>query len=486
METRDEPSDDAKVLKQVALDYEGLKQLALELRRPAETLIALNDNNDPFYITPARRRAADWFANLWHELEIPTAHYRRIHYLLVSLAKPVLMSNGQPYRNTHECWKQLNPMARDAVYLGLVPPDAYVDRRNAEPVIYEQSNTRLPASVGVPHSSPDISMRLEMMGMPHLPKLHFSAPVIPQPYQVEIWAEKSTVNDVLLPLAERFNLNLQTGVGELSAIYCRTLVARVQEDRRPRRVLYISDFDPAGGDMPVSVARKVEFELHRLGITDADIQVRPVALTHDQCIEHQLPRIPVKDTERRAARFAERFGEGVTELDALEAIHPGLLQRILSDEINRYHDPGHDRAVAAACTDIEMEIFRTDEAVHAECREDIDALQAEFDEIKRAYEAQIADWTERAWPVWDAITARLEERAPDVSEVRPNSGWQAKEELDPLYDSRRDYIEQIDRFKRHQGKPTQRRDHDRPLSMTPNAIRKRKARGMGEPRSGAG
>jgi hypothetical protein len=68
--------------------------------------------------------------------------------------------------------------------------------------------------------------------------------------------------------------------------------------------------------------------------------------------------------------------------------------------------------------------------------------------------------------------------------VRPRSGWRhswlTEEDPDPLYDSTRDYVEQVDRFKRYQGKPTQRRDHDRPLSMTPNAIRKRKARGIGE------
>ena len=73
----------------------------------------------------------------------------------------------------------------------------------------------------------------------------------------------------------------------------------------------------------------------------------PHKSTRKQCIEYKLPRTPLKETERRAARFQERFGEGATELDALEALHPGELRRIIETEIARYHDCDIDRAVEA-------------------------------------------------------------------------------------------------------------------------------------------
>ena len=38
------------------------------------------------------------------------------------------------------------------------------------------------------------------------------------------------------------------------------------------------------------------------------------------------------------AKFEARFGDGATELDALEALHPGELGRILVQEIERYYD----------------------------------------------------------------------------------------------------------------------------------------------------
>jgi hypothetical protein len=41
-----------------------------------------------------------------------------------------------------------------------------------------------------------------------------------QRYHVEVVCEKSTMNDVLIPLCERYGMNLQTGAGELS-ITCK-------------------------------------------------------------------------------------------------------------------------------------------------------------------------------------------------------------------------------------------------------------------------
>jgi hypothetical protein len=49
----------------------------------------------------------------------------------------------------------------------------------------------------------------------------------------------------------------------------------------------------------------------------------------------------------------------------------------------------------------------------------------------------------------------------------------ANEDDDPLFDSSREYLDQVDRFKRYQGKPTGRRGTP---SMNPGAIRMRQRR----------
>ena len=244
----------------------------------------------------------------------------------------VRMPDGSPYLNLDRpCFDLLNRASLDARYLNLVLATNLVDRRNAEPTIVEQveaEDAELAFTGGL--------SEYELAGF-EVPQLALNAPVIPQRFLVEIWCEKSTMNDILIPLGERYGVNIVTGVGEMSLTRCVELVARAKQDGRPVRILYVSDFDPAGASMPVAVARKIEFEIYRIG-GGLDVQVRPILLTHDQCIQYRLPRTPIKDTEKRAAAFEARFGEGATELDALEALHPGELERILVREIGRYYD----------------------------------------------------------------------------------------------------------------------------------------------------
>lgn len=59
-----------------------------------------------------------------------------------------------------------------------------------------------------------------------------------------------------------------------------------------------------------------------------------VPLCAKQCVELELPRMPLKETELRAAKFEARYGAGATELDALEALHPGKLEELVKEWIN--------------------------------------------------------------------------------------------------------------------------------------------------------
>jgi hypothetical protein len=102
-------------------DYEGLKALAKDLKRPASTLIALAPVNDPFYIGPARQRNAEWLTEIWNRFDLRNGiHVRRIHYRIVSQSPPVQMPDGTPYENTKGCTQVLGDASRDARYLGLV------------------------------------------------------------------------------------------------------------------------------------------------------------------------------------------------------------------------------------------------------------------------------------------------------------------------------------------------------------------------------
>ncbi len=145
------------------------------------------------------------------------------------------------------------------------------------------------------------------------------------------------MNDVLIPLCRQYGAVLQTGLGELSITATLAAVSRLQQAEKPARILYVSDFDPAGQSMPVAVSRKIEYFVRTLDL-DVDVRLFPVILTLDQVRRYQLPRTPIKETERRRESFEGRHGEGAVELDALEALYPGELQDILSQYLEMYYD----------------------------------------------------------------------------------------------------------------------------------------------------
>jgi hypothetical protein len=438
-----------------APSFDDLKALAKERRSATPDLLALIPSNDPYAAGRAHRKSdADWFASVCSTLIIPLGwHLRRIHYVIVSRSELVPWPDGRLYLNTQADWNHLCRASRDAVAMSLVPADILTDRRNAAPLIAARSGS-LDARAEIeeaaifyrPHHHPPRLRLLEVLGQA-------LRPIVERPYLIEIWAEKTTVNDVLHPLARAYGLNVVTASGEISATACRQLVDRAVAERRPVRVLYVSDFDPAGRTMPVSAARKVEFEIDRRGVA-LDVQVRPVVLTHEQCVEYSLPRTPIKETERRSAKFEERFGVGATELDALEALHPGALQRILTEEIERYWSQDHDRIVDEAGDAFEAQIEAVNEQVAAEFKGELDALTAELRELEVA--------SRRLRPTAENLFARMRERLAALQPTfkRPRINFVGDEDLDPLLDSQRDYFDQLASYKRFQGKSAPEPDDD--------------------------
>jgi hypothetical protein len=422
-------------------DYAELKRLSQELRRPLETLVALNLNNDPFVADLGhRRRDAEWFADLWKRFKLGSGiHLRRVHYRLISQESPIKMPDGKAYENSYACWTMMHEAARDARYLDLVPIDDFVDRRNAEPIEHHPTEGASSGAVVVAEDDP--------ARMPEPPELVFSRPYVPPRFHIEIWAEKTTMNDVLLPLAVRHQVNLVTGAGELSTTACNLLVERARKSQRPVRILYLSDFDASGVNMPVSVAAKIDY-VRRQKQLESDIQLRAVALTYEQCQRYDLPRTPIKDSDRSKDAFERRFGRGGTELDALEALHPGELRRIFENEINRYRDPQLLRSVDAGMQEIERAIEETSAKVREAYADELDDLRERYEGLKGETE-----------DLWDRMRDDLEALTPDIGSI----GWpeprEGDEDPDPLYDSKRGYVEQIDRFKHHQDKPTSRRTY---------------------------
>lgn len=314
------------------IDYSLLKRLARSQGIAPSDLLALAPQNDPFYVGAKRQlEKGKWFARIYEAMGSPArCHIRRVHYWLVTtnaLPKP----NGKPYENTQNDWCLLTLAAKYARYLGLVPIENIIDRRNPEPLInaYHWQHQKASAI----RDSIDEQSIIESIVEQFTP---FN-PCKTQAYMLEVWAEKSTMNDVLEPVCSKYGMNLVTGLGELSITSVYLLAGRVLEAKKPVRVFYVSDFDPAGECMPVSVARKIEYFVRTYGIQQ-DIKLIPLMLTAEQCKEYDLPRTPIKDTELRKDGFEDRHGAGATELDALEALYPGQMRKIIEQAIEPYFD----------------------------------------------------------------------------------------------------------------------------------------------------
>jgi hypothetical protein len=62
-------------------------------------------------------------------------------------------------------------------------------------------------------------------------------------------------------------------------------------------------------------------------------------------VRYRLPGIPTKEGDSRAKSFIERFGDRATELDALEALHPGELAKIVREALEPYSDRKNPKKV---------------------------------------------------------------------------------------------------------------------------------------------
>ncbi len=200
-------------------------------------------------------------------------------------------------------------------------------------------------------------------------------------------------------------------------------------------------------------------------------------MTHAQCIQFGLPRTPIKESERRRDTFEDRYGDGATELDALEALYPGRLAAIMRDALRPNWDTELDTRVEAARMEVEQQLRERLHAVVAPHRAEINAIRAEYDRLRadyipqlnaladefaprlaalnEQYAPQLADLNEQLREGQRAMEEAIREDAEqlDPSDYPIPEAEEADEEgINPLYDSARDYDAQLDAYKSFQGR----------------------------------
>ena len=240
--------------------------------------------------------------------------------------------NGEIYSNSIEDYEWLGFAVKKARWLGVLPFDRISDNRNAEPTI---CRTNEPIEALSAYVATDATWTEASAG-----DLNFLEPwpalsgfTLRQPFALSIFGEKSSLEDVLLPMAQEYEADLYLGAGEISDTLAYQMAKDGAEDGRPMVVFTVTDFDPAGHQMPISIGRKLQ-ALRDLCFPNLQFEVVPLALTVDQVRDLDLPSTPLKETEARADKWREAFGVEQTEIDALATLRPEVLREIVEEALN--------------------------------------------------------------------------------------------------------------------------------------------------------
>lgn len=352
-----------------------------------DALTVLAPQNDPFrQDTDAHHRDGKWLADTLAGLGLGSrqVHNRGMHYMVIGRPKP----DGTPYSNDDDNdWAWLSEKASKAArWLGYIPFDQVIDQRNAVPVVREYSKPR-------PRPLLESGIEIELPSVADVmprPATHGFRGV--QPYHLVFAGEKSSLEPVLDPIAERRGADLYLPTGEFSDTYLHQIAqSALGDDDRPLVVLYFSDADPAGWQMGISVARKLQALSVLVG--PFDFRVFRVCLTPDQVRQYNLPSTPLKASEKRGDRWKRLMGTEQTEIDALAALQPDLLRQIATRATAPFYDTGLDQRVREARRD-----WLRQAAAIIERDTDTDELTRAREDAARQLDGmrqQIADLNER-------------------------------------------------------------------------------------------
>ena len=317
-------------------------------------------------------------------------HLRGLHYMLLGRSKP----DGTAYANTEADWLWLSGQAGKAArWLGYLPFDQVVDQRNSAPTIREfrRPEPRPFLSVDVDIDVPPVEDLMPSVGV-----AGFNGA---QPFKLVLFGEKSSLADVLGPVATERQADLYLPTGEISDTLLHQMARVGAEDGRPMVVLCFSDADPAGWQMPISIARKLQ-AFQALHFADLRFQVYRAALTPAQVGEYSLPSTPLKETERRGDAWRAAMGIEQTEIDALASLRPDLLRSIARAALAPFFDDTLDARVVDAYDEWMDEAARvaTDQLgpaqlgrLQQQATAKLAMIRAEVDVLKEAMRIDVGD-----------------------------------------------------------------------------------------------
>jgi len=228
--------------------------------------------------------------------------------------------------------------------------------------------------------------------------------------------EKNSMGFVIEPACRKYQACYQPLVGQSSIEKVNMAVERALKAARAGkkvRLFYIADWDRYGWGMVTAVARKIEFMVEG---HDMDIKLTRLALNDDQIEQYQLPKAP-------------KHGEAVVELDALEAIYPGELGKLVEQALKPYYDEEKPKMV---------------EAENRKVRER--ARQLLEEKLRKPLEEAFKELDLEGIANGFSLTEALDENFQP-----PEPGHEVQESTEWVLDTTLDYWEQLELYRKYKG-----------------------------------
>lgn len=414
-------------------------------------LIPLTPKNDVGYIRPSELEAAEWIADLYEQEDRPEIHPRGLHYQL--LGKGYTRRNGEPYRNSTECWEELKQALKWARVLGLIDSDRIEDESTDEPIYGAfndpddagtfRTDTTGHAGNGVRpaafndhvdrshihdgYQTPRIETTLQAASLLYNTYTEFVDNAVDalvdnafeaieydlaahQPYYIEIWSEKAGV--IPEGIADEYGATIRSKKGELSLSMCEEAINVAEQRGQDLAVITVTDYDPKGADMPRAAGRKLEI-LAAMSDADLDVEVVQGALTKDQVREYELPGAPgtkprglehgntgAKGYQTHKDIFRAHAGQHPVEIRAFRSNYPAAFESAVERLVTKFYDTTLDAEIEAA---IDEARERATDRLHA-LFNDRDDVEAAFQDLRVAMER----YQEAVEPAFEAAARGLE------------------------------------------------------------------------------
>jgi hypothetical protein len=409
-------------------------------------------STDPYFVgTDRDYEDAQWVADLWDRMMMKRRkplHLRGFHYWVMSqrIKKPngYLYGDGKGYfipkkiknevikdsngktvmieapADPMKDWQYILGACQVARYLGIGKWENLVDLKHPEPNDYDNyfvgSGLERDGDVNVQE---EIESKISGLVEDVIKDLLWNIPKYRtdgyQMYHLEVWCEKNSMGFVIDPACRHYGATYQPLVGQASVEKVNMSAERAIKAAKAGkkvRIFYIADYDRYGWSMVSAVARKLEFFVR--DFPSADIRLTRLALNEEQINKFNLPKAP-------------KHGEEVVELDALEAIYPGELGKIVEHALLPYYDSEKPKIVD-----------EENKRIKARANELIDqALRTRLEEQFAKIDVE-------------GLSEGIDlQSLKDESFEEPEPEHEVNERKDWVYDSTRDYFEQLREYKKY-------------------------------------